>query len=334
MITPLRTAMSALAGAVLLSILGAAPALAATTKTNPFRQARPWNIAHQGGEDEFPSNTLYAFKRAVKAGADMLELDVGVTKEGVVVVRHDTTVDSTTNGRGEVASFTLKQIRRLDGAYWFSPRSPHYDRGRPASAYPFRGIATGRRKPPKGYSRSDFRVATLAEVMAAFPRTPINVEIKGRTKTEAISEYLTNARHLARLLKGTPRRDIIVVSFKQEAVDLFHQLAPKLPLAPGVTGSQNFLLGNVLPGPGVVAFQLPTTYVINGAKIVVSSREFIAKAHNAGFAWHTWFNNGDPDAAVTWQALIDNCVDGVMTSRSVAFERFLKTHPSPAACRV
>ena len=65
------------------------------------------NIAHQGGEDEFPSNTLYAFKRSVKAGADMLELDVGVTKDGKVVVSHDTTLNRTTNGKGTIESRTL-----------------------------------------------------------------------------------------------------------------------------------------------------------------------------------------------------------------------------------
>ena len=49
---------------------------------NPWLKKRVLNIAHQGGEDEFPSNTLYAFQRSVRAGADMLELDVGVTRDG------------------------------------------------------------------------------------------------------------------------------------------------------------------------------------------------------------------------------------------------------------
>src|SRR5207247_157657 len=82
----------------------------------------------------------------------------------------------------------------------------------------------------------DFRVATLKSVLAAFPHTPINVEIKGRTKQEAISEYLTNADALARLLRNVRRKNLIVVSFKQPAVDRFHSLVPGLPLAPGVDG--------------------------------------------------------------------------------------------------
>ena len=63
----------------LLAVLAAA-ALAAPARAadNPWLAKRVLNIAHQGGEDEFPSNTLYAFKKAKKAGADMLELDIGV----------------------------------------------------------------------------------------------------------------------------------------------------------------------------------------------------------------------------------------------------------------
>ena len=309
----------------------AAPASAAK---NRWITGKTWVIAHQGGEDEFPSNTLYAFKRAQRAGVDMLELDIGVTKDNQVIVMHDTTVDSKTNGRGEVRSFTLKQIQKLDGAYWFSPKAPHYDRTRPASAYPFRGIATGKRKPPKGYKASDFRVTTLAEVMKAFPRTPINIEIKGRTKQEAIAEYLYNARVLAKLLKASPRRDLIVVSFKQEAVDLFHQLAPKIPLAPGITGSADFLLKKIRPTQGSVVFQLPVTYDYPGLGLVtVASKPFIDAAHAGGYSWHVWFGDNDPDAPATWKNLVNLCVDGIMSARPVALQRFLKANPSPAACR-
>src|SRR4051794_2928584 len=174
--------MRRLALAVALLLLAAAPANAA----NPWIQKRaPLNIAHQGGEDEFPSNTMYAFRKALKVGADMLELDIGVTKDGKVIVMHDTTVDGKTNGHGTVASKTLRQIKRLDAAYWFAPAaSEHYSHDLAKRAYRFRGVATGRRNPPKGFKASDFRVPTLVEVLKAFPRTPINIEIKGRTPDE------------------------------------------------------------------------------------------------------------------------------------------------------
>ena len=114
------------------------------------------NIAHQGGEDEFPSNTLYAFKKSVKAGADMLELDVGVTKDGKVVVSHDTTLDRTTNGHGTIASHTLEQIRKLDAAYWFAKGGDDayaHDRkrARPTSSAASRPASASRRK---GFKRA------------------------------------------------------------------------------------------------------------------------------------------------------------------------------------
>ena len=144
---------------------------------------------------------MYAFRKACPAGADMLELDIGVTKDNKVIVMHDTTVDGKTNGTGNVSSLTLRQLKRLDAAYWFAPRAEeHYSHDLPRRAYRFRGIATGKRKPPKGFRAADFRVPTLAQVMRAFPRTPINIEIKGRTPDEADDEYVQNAEVLAALL--------------------------------------------------------------------------------------------------------------------------------------
>ena len=96
-----------------LAALGLVPAGAGAAE-NPWLKKRVLNIAHQGGEDEFPSNTLYAFRRSVRAGADMLELDIGVTRDNKVIVMHDTTVNRVTNGRGTVASYTLKQLKKLD----------------------------------------------------------------------------------------------------------------------------------------------------------------------------------------------------------------------------
>ena len=319
--------MRRLALALTLLLFAAAPAGAA----NPWIQKRaPLNIAHQGGEDEFPSNTLYAFRKAVRAGADMLELDIGVTKDDKVIVMHDTTVDGKTNGHGTVASKTLAQIKRLDAAYWFaSTRADHYGHDHPASAYRLRGIATGRRPAPKGFTAADFRVPTLNEVMRAFPRTPINIEIKGRDDAEA--QFLHNADLLAALLKGTKRRDLIVVSFKQEAVDRFHKLDPKIDTAPGIGGFGNWLSGQS-PGPGVVAFQVPITYVFGGTPLDITTAANVAHAHRDGYAWQNWFGDGDPDAPATWRKLIDMCVDGTMTSHPRAYERVLSMHKRPASC--
>jgi glycerophosphoryl diester phosphodiesterase len=324
---PLALSLASLA----LAATALVPA-AASAATNPWLEKQPLNIAQQGGEDEFPSNTMYAFRSALKAGADMLELDVGVTKDNQVVVMHDTTLNRTTSGSGTIASHTLKQVEKLDGAYWFHASTDDaYRHGRSAKAYTFRGVATGKRKAPKGFTAADFRVPTLKAVLKAFPHTPINIEIKGRTKAEAVGEYLQNAEVLGALLKNNPRRDLIVVSFKQEAVDKFHTIAPSIPLAPGIGGSADFLLGGKSPGAGVVAFQLPITYELNGTTLNVTTAANVANAHKAGFAWHTWLSD-DGESPATWTKLIDWCVDGVMTAQPVRFEKLLKAHKRPATC--
>jgi glycerophosphoryl diester phosphodiesterase len=309
------------------------PVASAAAANRWIEKKAPLNIAHQGGEDEFPSNTMYAFRKALRAGADMLELDIGVTKDGKVIVMHDTTVDGKTNGHGTVASKTLRQIQRLDAAYWFAPRaSEHYSHTLPRRAYRFRGVATGRRNPPKGFRAADFRVPTLTEVLKAFPRTPINVEIKGRTPDEETEEYIQNAEALARLLSNTKRRNLIVVSFRQAAVDRFHELVPRIDLAPGIDGAANWLLSGGSPGPGVVAFQAPITFQFGGSQLDITTADNVARAHRDGYAWQNWFSDEDSDAPATWRRLIDMCVDGTMTSRPVAYERVLRRHTRPAAC--
>ena len=309
------------------------PVVSAQAANRSIKKVRPLNIAHQGGEDEFPSNTMYAFRKALRAGADMLELDIGVTKDGKVIVMHNTTVDGKTNGHGTVASKTLRQIRRLDAAYWFAPRAEdHYSHDLARRAYSFRGVATGHREPPKGFTAKDFRVPTLAQVLRAFPRTPINIEVKARTLDETTPEYVKNAEVLARLLKGTKRRNLIVVSFRQEAVDRFHELDPRIGVAPGIGGAANWLLAGGSPGPGVVAFQVPITTVFAGSLLQVTTADNVARAHRDGYAWQNWFDTNDRDAPATWRRLIDMCVDGTMTSRPIAFERVLRHHLRPAAC--
>jgi glycerophosphoryl diester phosphodiesterase len=136
---------------------------------------------------------------------------------------------------------------------------------------------------------------------------------------------------LAALLRDTERRDLIVVSFVQAAVDRFHELAPAIDVAPGVDGSAAFLLGGGSPGEGVVAFQLPITYEFGGQVLDVTTADNVARAHAAGYAWHTWLSN-DGESPATWRQLIDWCVDGVMTARPVAFEQVLRDHDAPGSC--
>ena len=304
---------------------------------------KPLVMAHQGGEDEFPSNTMYAFKSAIAAGANSLELDIGVTADNKIIVMHDTTVNRVTNGTGNVSSLTLAQIKALDGAYWFSKTGEngnHYSHNLSTSAYVWRGVATGAKAAPKGFKRTDFQISTLDEVMKAFPKTPINIEIKGRTPTEATSEYTQNATVLANYLKTSSRTDVVVVSFKQEAVDLFTTIATKIPTAPGIAGDLAFFWSsNPTAAPKTVAFQVPNQYSISGTVIRdIANCGYIGMAHTRGYAWHQWFANEDIDGIGTgvrgtdghfdggWKYLLDRRVDGIMTARPTALVKYMKTY--------
>jgi len=72
------------------------------------------NIAHRGASTFEPENTLRAFKKALELNADMVEVDVRLSKDGHIVVIHDPTVDRTTNGKGYVREMTLDELKRLN----------------------------------------------------------------------------------------------------------------------------------------------------------------------------------------------------------------------------
>ena len=78
------------------------------------------NFAHRGFSGKYPENTMLAFRKAVEAGADGIELDVQLSKDGVPVVIHDETVDRTTDGTGCVRDLTLAELQALDASAGFA----------------------------------------------------------------------------------------------------------------------------------------------------------------------------------------------------------------------
>ena len=78
-------------------------------------------ISHRGEHLHHPENTLPAFRAAIEAGADFIEVDVRTTADGKLVLMHDETLDRCTNGHGEVAKMTLDEIRKLDAGAKSSP---------------------------------------------------------------------------------------------------------------------------------------------------------------------------------------------------------------------
>lgn len=285
-----RTFTAALAcGLIGFAVLAAPSANAVQFNPNPWRGFGFLNMAHQGGENEAPSSTLFAFKSAMNArGADMLELDVNMTLDNQLVVIHNDTVNSTTeetrdraSGFSEVNDLTLAEVQALDAGYSFRGDGIYDDDHLPASDYPYRGIRTGPAPPPPGYTPDDFAHPTLEQVLDAFPNTPINIEIKmiktttgaasggAGCQTQGVLTYCDDApgsrpvaEKLAEVLNRPEyagRRDLLVVSFAQELVTRFNELAPTVAIAPGVPGVVSGVLG-VQPDPDVSAFQIPPRF--------------------------------------------------------------------------
>jgi glycerophosphoryl diester phosphodiesterase len=84
--------------------------------------SRPLNLAHRGASAYAPENTLAAFRLAAELGADGVELDAKLSRDGVVVVMHDVMVDRTTDGSGRVSDLTRAEIKRLDAGSKFAPQ--------------------------------------------------------------------------------------------------------------------------------------------------------------------------------------------------------------------
>jgi glycerophosphoryl diester phosphodiesterase len=146
-------------------------------------------IAHRGASAQYPENTLLAFEQAIAQGVDMIELDVNLTRDGELVVIHDTSLDRTTDGAGPVRQHALADIRRLDAG-----------RGQ--------------------------RVPTLAEVVDVVRPTPVRlcIEVKGDDdESLAITAALVGALERADFLGRA-----VVTSFSPAALLRAKALCPRL----------------------------------------------------------------------------------------------------------
>lgn len=313
-----RACLSLLLSAALATGLGTALAEPGSAG-NPWLSVGVLNIAHQGGEFEAPSNTLYALKTAQAKGADVLEIDVHATVDRELVVLHDTTVDRTTDGSGRVDAMTLEQVKALDAAHWFVPGCGTCH-GRADADYALRGYATGERRLQgklKDFGPNDFAVPTLREVLETFPDALINIEIK-RTAPDTVPYE----RELAELLAEFDRaEDTIVVSFSDAAVEAFKVHAPDVHTATATGKTAAFWASAQGPLPGAPnpryqALQVPMTQ--NGIPIVTA--DFVKRAHANGLAVHVWTVNDRP----LMERLIAMGVDGIMTDRPQLLEEVLR----------
>jgi glycerophosphoryl diester phosphodiesterase len=91
--------------------------------TNPWRRdARPLAISHRGHSVEYPENTRIAYEKAIELGAEMIECDVNMTRDGKLIMIHDWRLDRTTSGSGRVSDHTWDEIQRLDSGAKFGPQ--------------------------------------------------------------------------------------------------------------------------------------------------------------------------------------------------------------------
>lgn len=167
----------------------------ATWNIRPGSRRGPLIIAHRGDASAAPENTLAAFRQSLAIGADGVELDVRLTRDGKLVVFHDRLLDRTSNGHGWVADRTLAELQSLDVGAWFGPA--------------FKGEA-----PP-----------TLDEVFETLPRDYlINVEMK---------VDINGMRLIAHLVAEAVRRhqrwdSTLVASFNPMALHHLRQMGPRI----------------------------------------------------------------------------------------------------------
>jgi glycerophosphoryl diester phosphodiesterase len=90
--------------------------------TNPWlREYRPLSVAHRGHSIAYPENTLEAYRKAIELGVEMIECDVNITRDGMLVMMHDPSLDRTTTGSGLVSASTWEEIQQLDAGGKFKP---------------------------------------------------------------------------------------------------------------------------------------------------------------------------------------------------------------------
>jgi len=95
-------------------------ALGFITASCPSQEKRLGIVAHRGANRLAPENTMAATQRCIELGVEYVEIDVRESKDGILYIMHDKTLDRTTNGSGPISEMHSTQIDRLDAGSWFS----------------------------------------------------------------------------------------------------------------------------------------------------------------------------------------------------------------------
>lgn len=284
-------------------------------ETHPyFAQERVMVIAHRGGVNLWPENTVYAFERALELGVDVLEMDVRGTADDRLVLLHDETVDRTTDGEGRIRNLTLAQVRELDAGYnwpdgivtrsreeagdaWQEPRgqaAPPADRGE----HPYRGMG--------------IRIPTLEEVLTTFPDARMNIELK-ETDPELIARFVEIMRQADR------GERTLLASFYPETIEALRRELPDYATSGVEPEIRPFVIMSKiglgeLHRPPAQAYQVPEY----AGSLQVITPGMTRSAARLGLHVDAW-SAGSWDGPVVFtedmQRLIDHGVDGIITDR-------------------
>ncbi|HEX2452323.1 MAG TPA: glycerophosphodiester phosphodiesterase [Vicinamibacterales bacterium] len=248
-------------------------------------QARPLVYAHRGGAALRPENTIAAFDHGMSLGADGLEFDVHLSRDGVVVVHHDDTLERTTNGRGRLRDHTADELARLDAGYQFRSADP--DR---ASLFPFRGSGIG--------------VPTLREVLRRYQQARLIIELK-------VNEPELAERSLREVREAGALERVSFGAFGWRVLHAVREREPGIKTGAAREETRWALYRSWVAWPlGRTAyseFQVPERA---GSTTIVTPR-FIAHAHRAGLPVKVWTVNDEADM----RRLLAWGVDGLISDR-------------------
>ena len=250
------------------------------------RLSKPVTIAHQGGNKIYPDESLLAFTNAINMGIQVIEFDIHRTKDGIIVINHDQTIDRLTNGTGLIREMSWVELQQVDGAYNWSPDG---------LTYPYRD---------KG-----IKILSLIEMMDAFPQQLYDIEIKQHDPPLE--------KDLCDLLRkyGVAADQAIVASFRDETLARFHDICPEVAISLPVTqGTVLYILSRVglerlLPLDAVVA-QLPTTFSTILGQLELDRRYIEAFAKGDRQVW-VWTVND----SIEMKRLVKMGAHGIITDR-------------------
>lgn len=234
---------------------------------------RPLVYAHRGGAVLRPENTIASFDYGLSLGADGLEFDVRLSRDGVVVVHHDATLERTTNGRGALSSYTADELSHVDAGHWFTPIDAQKP-GRDSASFPYRGQGHG--------------IPRLTQVLSRYPGVPLIIELK-------VNDPELAQRAIQDVRSAGAADRVSFGSFGWRVLRAVRKLEPRIRTGASREEVRLALYRSWLRWPlGKEAyreFQVPER---SGPTRVVS-RNFIAHAHRAGLPVKVWTVNDPAD---------------------------------------